>query len=92
MLLSIVYLGEHYVVDALDGFVYVAVAAAIVEMFARWRADAKACYACQTFRMIVRASLSGSWCDGMRTLTTSAAMKRTSGCVLASSALKMTCA
>jgi hypothetical protein len=31
VLLSIVYLGEHYVVDALDGFVYVAVAALIVE-------------------------------------------------------------
>jgi membrane-associated phospholipid phosphatase len=29
--LSIVYLGEHYAVDALDGFVYVAVAALIVE-------------------------------------------------------------
>ena len=36
--LSIVYLGEHYVVDALDGFVYVAVAAAIVEIVSRWRA------------------------------------------------------
>jgi membrane-associated phospholipid phosphatase len=35
---SIVYLGEHYVVDALDGFVYVLVAAAIVEGFSRWRA------------------------------------------------------
>jgi len=35
VLLSIVYLGEHYVVDALDGFVYVAVAAAIVELVAR---------------------------------------------------------
>jgi membrane-associated phospholipid phosphatase len=35
---SIVYLGEHYVVDALDGFVYVAVAALIVEAVARWRA------------------------------------------------------
>ena len=35
---SIVYLGEHYVVDALDGFVYVAVAALLVEGFVRWRA------------------------------------------------------
>jgi membrane-associated phospholipid phosphatase len=31
VLMSIVYLGEHYVVDALDGFIYVAVAALIVE-------------------------------------------------------------
>jgi membrane-associated phospholipid phosphatase len=37
VLLSIVYLGEHYVVDALDGFVYVAVATLIVEAFTRWR-------------------------------------------------------
>ena len=37
VLLSIVYLGEHYVVDALAGFVYVAVAAFIVESFTRWR-------------------------------------------------------
>ena len=36
--LSIVYLGEHYVVDALDGFLYVAAAAIIVEAFSRWRA------------------------------------------------------
>jgi membrane-associated phospholipid phosphatase len=36
--LSIVYLGEHYVVDALDGFLYVAIAAALVEAFTRWRA------------------------------------------------------
>jgi len=36
--LSIVYLGEHYVVDAIDGFVYVAVAVAIVETVSRWRA------------------------------------------------------
>jgi membrane-associated phospholipid phosphatase len=35
VLLSIVYLGEHYVVDALDGFIYVAVAMAIVELVAR---------------------------------------------------------
>jgi len=38
VLLSIVYLGEHYVVDALDGYVYVAVAMAMVELVARWRA------------------------------------------------------
>ena len=38
VLLSIVYLGEHYVVDALDGYVYVAVAMAIVELVAGWRA------------------------------------------------------
>jgi len=38
VLLSIVYLGEHYVVDALAGYVYVAVAAALVEGFRRWRA------------------------------------------------------
>ena len=37
VLLSIVYLGEHYVVDALDGFLYVAVATALVEGFVRWR-------------------------------------------------------
>jgi membrane-associated phospholipid phosphatase len=37
VLVSIVYLGEHYIVDALDGFVYVVVAAAIVEAFNRWR-------------------------------------------------------
>jgi membrane-associated phospholipid phosphatase len=37
VLLSIVYLGEHYVVDALAGFVYVAAAALIVESFTRWR-------------------------------------------------------
>ena len=37
VLLSIVYLGEHYVIDALDGFVYVAVAAFVVEAFTRWR-------------------------------------------------------
>jgi membrane-associated phospholipid phosphatase len=35
---SIVYLGEHYVVDVLDGFLYVAAATAIVEMINRWRA------------------------------------------------------
>jgi membrane-associated phospholipid phosphatase len=38
VLASIVYLGEHYVIDALDGFLYVAVAAATVEAFTRWRA------------------------------------------------------
>jgi membrane-associated phospholipid phosphatase len=38
VLLSIVYLGEHYVVDALDGFVYVAVSTLVVESFVRWRA------------------------------------------------------
>jgi membrane-associated phospholipid phosphatase len=37
VLLSIVYLGEHYVVDALDGFLYVAVATLLVEGFVRWR-------------------------------------------------------
>lgn len=34
---SVVYLGEHYVVDTLDGLVYVAVAVAIVELVARKR-------------------------------------------------------
>jgi len=38
VLFSIVYLGEHYVVDALDGFVYVAAATILVEGFVRWRA------------------------------------------------------
>ena len=38
VLASIVYLGEHYVVDALDGFLYVAAAALIVETINRWRA------------------------------------------------------
>jgi membrane-associated phospholipid phosphatase len=37
VLFSIVYLGEHYIVDALAGFVYVAVAAVLVEAFSRWR-------------------------------------------------------
>lgn len=37
VVLSIVYLGEHYVVDALAGYVYVAVAMAIVELVARRR-------------------------------------------------------
>jgi membrane-associated phospholipid phosphatase len=35
---SIVYLGEHYVVDALDGLLYVAAATIAVEVVARWRA------------------------------------------------------
>ena len=35
VLLSIVYLGEHYVVDALAGYVYVAVAMLIVELVSR---------------------------------------------------------
>ena len=34
---SIVYLGEHYVVDALDGLLYVAAATVLVEGFVRWR-------------------------------------------------------
>jgi membrane-associated phospholipid phosphatase len=34
---SIVYLGEHYVVDALDGLLYVAAATLTVEAVARWR-------------------------------------------------------
>ena len=38
VVLSIVYLGEHYVVDALDGILYVAAAAILVEAFTRWRA------------------------------------------------------
>jgi hypothetical protein len=37
VVVAIVYLGEHYVVDALAGFVYVAVAAIIVESISRWR-------------------------------------------------------
>ncbi len=37
VLASIVYLGEHYVVDALDGLLYVIVAALLVEGFMRWR-------------------------------------------------------
>jgi membrane-associated phospholipid phosphatase len=37
VMVSIVYLGEHYVIDALDGFLYVAVATLIVESFSRWR-------------------------------------------------------
>ena len=38
VVVSIVYLGEHYVVDALDRSVYVAVAAIIVEALSRRRA------------------------------------------------------
>jgi len=38
VLASIVYLGEHYIVDALDGFLYVAAATILVEGFTRWRA------------------------------------------------------
>jgi len=38
VVISIVYLGEHYFVDALAGFVYVAAAALIVEALTRWRA------------------------------------------------------
>ena len=37
VMFSIVYLGEHYVVDALDGLIYVAVATILVEGFVRWR-------------------------------------------------------
>jgi membrane-associated phospholipid phosphatase len=35
VLISIVYLGEHYVVDAIDGFVYVALATLVVEFVSR---------------------------------------------------------
>jgi len=38
VLFSIVYLGEHYAVDAFDGFLYVAMATVLVEGFVRWRA------------------------------------------------------
>jgi membrane-associated phospholipid phosphatase len=34
---AIVYLGEHYFVDALAGLFYAAAAVAVVELFARWR-------------------------------------------------------
>lgn len=37
VLASIVYLGEHYVVDAFDGLLYVIVATALVEAFVVWR-------------------------------------------------------
>ena len=36
VLLSIVYLGEHYVVDALAGYVFVALAVGVVELVSRW--------------------------------------------------------
>jgi membrane-associated phospholipid phosphatase len=36
--ISIVYLGEHYVVDILDGLLYVAAATIVVETVTRWRA------------------------------------------------------
>ena len=62
---AIVYLGEHYFVDALAGLIYAAVAALLVEVGAgRFRPPRRA---------------SGSWCEGMRVLTTSAAMKRARG-------------
>jgi len=38
VVLSIVYLGEHYLVDALDGVLYVAARRFLVELFTRWRA------------------------------------------------------
>lgn len=38
VLASIVYLGEHYVIDGLDGLLYVAAATILVEGFVRWRA------------------------------------------------------
>jgi membrane-associated phospholipid phosphatase len=38
VLMSIVYLGEHYVVDALAGYVFVALAVALVELARRWLA------------------------------------------------------
>jgi len=38
VLLAIVYLGEHYAVDAFAGYAYVGVAAVLVEAFTRWRA------------------------------------------------------
>ena len=49
-------------------------------------------YACQTFRMIVRANFSGSWCDGLRVFTTSDAMNRTSGWRVMSAGRKITAA
>jgi PAP2 superfamily protein len=39
---SIVYLGEHYVVDALDGLLYVFAAMILVEAFMRWRSRRQA--------------------------------------------------
>ena len=38
VLLAIVYLGEHYAIDAFAGYAYVGVAAVLVEAFTRWRA------------------------------------------------------
>ena len=37
LIASIVYLGEHYLVDALDGLLYVFVTMILVEAFVRWR-------------------------------------------------------
>lgn len=37
VLASIVYLGEHYIVDALAGFLYVVAATVLVESFTRWQ-------------------------------------------------------
>ena len=37
VIVSIVYLGEHYVVDALVSVAYVAAATIIVETVSRWR-------------------------------------------------------
>jgi membrane-associated phospholipid phosphatase len=42
LIASIVYLGEHYVVDALDGLLYVFAATILVEAFMRWRARRQA--------------------------------------------------
>jgi membrane-associated phospholipid phosphatase len=39
---SIVYLGEHYLVDALDGFFYVVASGLIVELVSRWRSRGEA--------------------------------------------------
>ncbi len=41
VLMSIVYLGEHYVVDALAGYVFVAFAFVVVELVARWISRAR---------------------------------------------------
>jgi membrane-associated phospholipid phosphatase len=45
---SVVYLGEHYVVDALDGLLYVAAAVAVVELAARKRTVATTSAALRT--------------------------------------------
>ena len=42
VLASIVYLGEHYVVDAVAGYVFVAFAFVVVELFSRWLARRQA--------------------------------------------------